>query len=139
MSGSSAADGLEGTWQLVSHRSSIKPDTDWTGLMIITRQYLSRVYMSRSRRKLPFDHETKTDLTVREKDEVIESYNLFRAGCGRYSIEGSTLTVHPIAYYNPVNFGKSPRRNFEFRQDQLILSGVTSNGDEVEEIWKRVE
>lgn len=134
-----AKSGLEGTWELVSDQSSIKPDSDWTGLMIITKKYVSRVYMSRSRKKLSFDHETKHDLTTDEKDAVIDSYNLFRAGCGRYSVEGSTLTLYPAAYYNPVNFGKNPRRNFEFRGEQLILSCITSTGDVVEEIWRRVE
>jgi|ERR1700722_9276900 len=129
---------LQGVWELESYRSTIKPEEKWVGIMIITRGYISRVYMAKARSKLPFDYETQK-LTCQQRQQVIESYKLFRAGSGQYDVSGSTLTIEPLSYYNPVNFGKKPRRVFRLQDGALVLNGVSSNGDRVEEVWKRVE
>ena len=132
---------LFGVWEMTFYARDSKA-IDWTGMMIITPEHFSRIYMQKERPVFRDRYEKLSDLTEQEKNTIVEALvSNFGGASGKYSIDGDRLFFIPSFPANPGLKDCEPSRVFSLNQDgtQLTLKGMMSRGYEVEEIWVKRE
>ena len=133
--------GLYGVWKMTFYARDGKA-VDWTGMMIITPEHFSRIYMHKERPVFQDRYEKLSDLTEQAKNTIVEALvSNFGGASGKYRIDGDRLFFIPEFPANPGLRSCEPSRVFSLDQDgtQLTLNGTTSRGYEVEEIWVKRE
>ena len=132
---------LYGVWEMTFYARDGKA-IDWTGMMIITPEHFSRIYMHKERPAIRDRYDNLSDLSEEEKNTIIEALvTNFGGASGNYRLEGDRLFFIPNFPANPGLKGREPSRIFSLNQDgtQLTFKGTYSRGYEVEEIWVKKE
>ncbi len=132
---------LYGVWEMIFYARDGKA-IDWTGMMIITPEHFSRIYMHKERPAIRDQYDNLSDLTEEDKNSVVETLvSNFGGASGNYRLEGDRLFFIPNFSANPGLKGKEPSRVFDVNQDgtQLTLKGMHGRGCEVEEVWVKRE
>ncbi len=133
---------FEGVWRMLSY-SRNGQKLEWDGMMILTRTFFSRNYMARKRPMFSGEFETRSDLSVEEKDKVVEALvRGFAGDSGTYRIENDRLLFDIDVAKVPSNVGRRGswrQYAFEKGNTHLLLKGARSSGITVEEVWEKVE
>ena len=132
---------LYGVWEMTFYTRDSKA-IGWTGMMIITPEHFSRIYMHKERPVIQDRYDNLSDLTEKEKNTIVETLvSNFGAASGNYRLENDRLFFIPNFPANPGLKGREPSRVFSFSEDgtQLTFKGTYSRGYEVEEIWVKKE
>ncbi len=108
---------LDGAYEFIRVDTPDGPNTDQKGMMIIKDGYICHVRTAKTREKLE-----QNDAEAEQDRQAAAAFRTANGTCGKYTIEGSKVTLTWMTAVNPNSEGNSSEYVFEREGDNLIIA-----------------
>ncbi len=125
-----SAQSIEGVWQLAEYEGQDFAPTEPVGLMILADGHYSRAFVRSENPRQPVGDSPTPE-------QQMASWQAFIANSGRYTLDGSTLTLSIDVAKVAGVMGTTATAQVQFDGDAVVLSGLLE-GDQSRQRWVRV-